>query len=164
MEHKKLKADAVRCPMPDLKAYESGMDQVRDAAQELRGLLENHLGAQSPALKDFGHDINNTVAALNSAVVFSSDDGPPLRIVNALLTGYPERAASAMRAIRPHINDEAILQKLDNLQATTDILFDHLQRARESYAEKVTGFPYHEISNVKVLGTVGPDGQKGIWV
>lgn len=164
MEHTRLKADIPRCPMPDFKAYEANMDRALTLALELRGLLENHLGAHSEAVKAYGHDINNAVAGLNSVVVLSADQAAPLHVVNTLLATYPERVSNALNTVRPHVTDESILQKLDTLQATTNGLFDRLHRARENYAEQVTGFPYHQISNVKVLGTVGPEGQKGIMV
>lgn len=164
MEHRKIRPQPQRCPMPDLDAYEAGAASALNGALELRGLLENHLGPRSEAVNAFGHDINNAVAGLNSAVQLAVNNAPPLYVVNTLLSDYPARVDKALHAIRDHVSDETVLQKIDTLQQTMQMLFSRLQCARESYAEQHTGHPYAEISNIKTLGIVGPEGQKGIWV
>ncbi len=155
MEHTRAKHGEY-CPLPDLAAYKQGVDLAITEALDLRTQLEQHMGGSTQAVSDFGHDINNAIAAL----AFAHNKATPLKVVNMLLNDYAPRVDSGFEQIRSHVQDAELLQKIDALQERTDGLFGQLRLAQEQHA-----YPQaDQLRQVKILGTVGREGRHGIWL
>lgn len=146
--------------MFDFASYEAGIAQAIAEARELRDLLSDHLGGTADPANAFGHDMNNAIAALSSAAQLAKHEATPLDVVNLLLEEYPQRVQSACDGIRVHVQDPELLKKIDALQETTDALFGHLRLAKVQHDHAHPRL----VTSPKILGTIGPQGQTGIWL
>ncbi len=168
MEHTRIDPDTAHRTIEDFDAYQVQAQNAIVEMGNLRTLLAAQLGAGSPAYNDFFHDAANTLNAL------SQRKWPTDNTMEQLLSAYRPRLENTWQSLNGQLGDTAspeLTQSLQRVKGSIDGLFDWLEQTHNgsktmrSWAQKL-GLPAGErpVSMVDILGTRGPNDQKGIWV
>lgn len=149
-----------RYMIADFSAFDASVQTAISDALNLRKLLSAHHDLSPSAINAFGHDINNSVTALNGAVQLARAGAAPANLVDMLLSDYSPRVAEAFDELRSHLHGSVLNDNVDALQEKIDGIFGQLRLAKERHL-----YPQaDQLRQVKILGTVGLQGQQGVWL